>query len=148
MDTIRLPSDFKEFLRLLNSHDVEYLLIGGIAVAFHGYPRTTGDMDIWIAATPPNAQRTASVLRAFGFDSENLETLCMTANKVIRMGVPPIRIEVLTNIDGVEFELCYARKLSPEIDGVTVSMISLDDLKTNKRASARTNDLDDLAHLP
>ena len=146
MATIRLPPDFKEFLRLLNSNAVEYLLIGGYAVGYYGYPRPTGDMDVWIATTADNARRVVDALREFGFDRpvENL----LRENEVIRMGVPPFRLEILTTISGVDFSACYARRLQVLLDDVQVSLISLSDLKVNKRASGRSKDVADLENLP
>jgi hypothetical protein len=89
----RLPTDFKEFLRLLASHEVEYLLIGGYAVGYYGYPRATQDMDIWIAINPRNADRMVVALREFGFGTANLSPeLFLRADSIIRMGIPPMRI--------------------------------------------------------
>lgn len=146
---LTLPQDFKEFLRLLQAHEVEYLLIGGYAVAYHGYPRATQDLDIWIAIEPGNAARMTAVLREFGFDAANLSAdLFLQDNKVVRMGIPPMRIEVMTTISGVGFAECYAAKVTDALDGVSVSIISLRHLKVNKQASGRHKDLDDLEHLP
>ncbi len=146
---ITLPNDFKDFLRLLNEHEVEYLLIGGYAVGYHGYPRATNDMDIWIMIQPENATKMVSVLRAFGFDTPELAPeLFLVEKNVVRMGVPPIRIEVLTTISGVQFDECYANRIRDTIDGVEVMLLSLPDLKINKQASGRHKDLDDLEHLP
>ena len=144
----QLPQDFREFLRLLNSHQVEYLLIGGYAVGYHGYPRTTADMDIWVAIHPENAQRLVDVLREFGFEIPELSpSLFLRANQVIRMGVPPMRIELLTSISGVEFATCYASRVVDTVNEVEISVISLDQLRANKRASGRHKDLADLEHL-
>ena len=143
-----LPPDFKEFLRLLNSHGVEYLLVGGYAVAFHGYPRATADMGIWIARTEANAERVTDVLREFGFETEQLfPSLFVEKDKLVRMGVPPLRIELLTDVSGVSFEDCYGRRVIADMDGVEVSLIGLDDLRANKKASGRYKDLEDLRHL-
>lgn len=146
MDTIQLPPDFKEFLRSLNSKRVEYLLIGGYAVGYHGYPRPTGDLDIWINNTRENAERAASALEDFGFNCP-LNVL-LENNQVARMGVPPFRIEVLTTIDGVSFSECYAERVDGVLDGVEVTLISLAKLKENKRASGRSKDKMDLENLP
>src|SRR5262245_29595370 len=109
MATIQLPPDFKDFLKLLNSEGVDYLLIGGYAVGYHGYPRATGDMDVWIDISPENAARVVTVLRKFGFGETAIEEeLFLNENQVIRMGVPPLRIEVLTTISGVTFADCHA----------------------------------------
>jgi predicted nucleotidyltransferase len=149
MATIHLPRDFKEFLQLLNSRGVEYLVVGGFAVGFHGYPRATADIDIWIAPTEANAQKLAGALRDFGFDLPELsEELFLEKDKVIRLGVPPIRIEILTSISGVEFNPCYNARQTVEIEGVQVDFISLEHLKANKRAAGRHQDLSDLEHLP
>ena len=149
MATIRLPPDFKEFLQLLNAHQVEYLLVGGYAVGYHGYPRATVDMDIWIGKGAPTAAKMVEVLREFGFDVPNLSAdLFLRDDQIVRMGVPPIRLEIFTSIPGVRFEECYAERVLGEIDGVPVSLINLRDLKTNKKASGRNKDLADLENLP
>lgn len=148
MGTIRLPPDFKEFLRLLNSHQVEYLLIGGHAVGYHGYPRATADMDVWVAIHPQNAEKLVNALKEFGFGVPELSSdLFLKENQVVRMGVPPMRIEVLTTISGVDFRGCYAERIMDLIDGVEVSIINLKHLRANKKASGRHKDLDDLEHL-
>ena len=149
MATVNLPPDFKEFLRLLNSSAVEYLLIGGYAVGYHGYPRATADLDIWIATDTGNAAKMVGVMREFGFDVPELSAeLFQKEDQVIRMGVPPIRIEVLTTISGVAFGECYSGRVEDELDGVPVKIISLEQLKKNKRASGRHQDLADLEELP
>ena len=146
---IHLPRDFKEFLRLLNAHKVEYLLIGGYAVGYFGYPRATADMDIWIAMTPANAEKTVTVLREFGFDPPDLSAdLFLKEWQIIRLGVPPVRIEIATTISGVSFSECYAERAIGEMDGEQVSLISLKHLKANKKASGRHQDLADLEKLP
>lgn len=145
----RLPTDFKEFLQLLHSRQVEYLLIGGYAVGYYGYPRATGDIDIWVARSRENANKLVSVLREFGFDLPGLsEGLFLAEDQVIRMGLPPLRIELLTTISGVQFEECYAERMVATLDGVAVTVISLHHLKTNKQASGRLKDLSDLENLP
>jgi predicted nucleotidyltransferase len=144
-----LPPDFKDFLRLLNSHRVEYLLVGGYAVGYHGYPRATADMDLWTAMTAANAQKVTAALREFGFESPELRPgLFLEKEKVIRMGLPPVRIEILTTLSGVDFDGCYSRREIIDLDGVEVNLISLDDLKKNKQAAGRHQDLNDLEHLP
>jgi hypothetical protein len=146
---IELPNDFKEFLKLLNSYEVEYLLVGGYAVGYYGYPRATGDMDIWIAVHPDNANKLMRVLSDFGFGTAGLsEALFLQEDKIIRMGNPPIRIEILTSISGVEFSECYTQRVSDLIDNVQVNLIDLTHLKQNKQAAGRYKDLDDLDNLP
>ena len=149
MAKIELHPDFKDFLRLLNSHNVSYLLVGGYAVGYHGYPRATGDMDIWIETSEQNSKKVASAFRAFGMPEEAItESLFLESNKVIRMGVPPVRLEVITSASGVDFNECYSKREVIEIDGVLINFISLQDLKKNKRAAGRHKDLEDLEHLP
>ena len=149
MATIHLLPDFKEFLKLLNVHQVEYLLIGGYAVGYYGYPRATADMDIWIAMHPVNSERIVTILKEFGFNFPELSPqLFLKEWQVIRMGVPPVRIELATTISGVNFSECYAERVVDVFDGVKVNLISLKHLKANKKASGRHQDLADLENLP
>lgn len=149
MATIRLPQDFKEFLKLLKEHEVRYLLIGGYAVGFHGYPRATADMDIWVAIHPENANKIVTVLKEFGFDLPELsQNLFLQEKQIIRMGVPPVKLEISTSISGVEFDACYEKRIVAELDGVEVNLIGLTDLKVNKKASGRSKDITDLENLP
>ena len=145
---LTLPPDFKEFLKLLTEYDVRYLLIGGYAVGFHGYPRATEDLDIWVAIHPENAQKLVSVLKAFGFDDPALKPeLFLQKPKIIRMGFPPMRLEITTAISGVEFDECYRTRIVDKLDGVEVSLIDLEHLKQNKKASGRAKDRADLENL-
>jgi hypothetical protein len=149
MVTARLPPDFKEFLKLLQEHKVDYLLIGGYAVGYYGYVRATGDMDIWVRRDSLNAEKLVKVLKAFGFDVAKLSAgLFLDTNKIVRMGLPPFRIEIMNTISGVEFDDCYAESCVDSIEEVEVRLISLQRLKENKRASGRHKDLNDLEHLP
>jgi predicted nucleotidyltransferase len=149
MGMSRLPPDFKDFLKLLNSKGVEYLIIGGYAVGYYGYPRATADLDVWIAVHSDNIQRTTEAIREFGFDVPELTPEVFHGEKrVIRMGVPPFRIEVLTVISGVNFVECYAARTVDVLDEVQVNFISLKHLKINKRACGRPQDIADLDHLP
>jgi predicted nucleotidyltransferase len=149
MATIHLPLDFKEFLKLLNAHKVEYLLIGGYAVSYHGYPRATVDMDIWISMNPDNADKIVAVLKEFGFDSSELSPeMFLKEWQVIRLGVPPVRVELNTMISGVDFDDCYAERVTDVLDGVEVNLINLKHLKANKKAAGRHQDLADLENLP
>jgi hypothetical protein len=149
MAMIHLPPDFKDFLKLLNENQVEYLLIGGYAVGYYGYPRATADMDIWVAMSPENADRLVLVLKEFGFASPDLKSdLFLQADKIVRMGVPPVRLEITTTISGVGFDDCYQNREIGEIDGVQVNLISLPHLKANKRAAGRYKDLNDIENLP
>jgi hypothetical protein len=149
MATLQLPPDFREFLKLLNSAQVEYLLVGGYAVGYYGYPRGTGDMDIWVASTPKNAAKILTVLEQFGFAESALSReILLKPDQIVRMGVPPIRIELLTSISGVTFSECYARRMVDQVDGIEVSLIGLQELKINKKAAGRLKDLNDLEELP
>ena len=146
---MKLPNDFKEFLKLLNANKVEYLLIGGYAVGYYGYPRATADMDIWIAMNPANADKVVTVLKKFGFNDPNLSSeVFLKEKQIIRMGIPPVRIEIATTISGVTFDKCYTQRTTTEIDGVKTNIISLPHLKANKKTSGRHQDIADLEHLP
>ena len=148
MATVHLPQDFKEFLQLLNAHQVDYLLIGGYAVGYHGYPRATADIDIWIAMHSLNADKVVVVLKEFGFDVPELKPdIFLKEDQIIRMGMPPIRIEIATTISGVDFDECFRERIIDELDGVQVNIISYKHLIINKKASGRHKDLDDLEHL-
>ncbi|MEJ2647501.1 MAG: nucleotidyltransferase [Sedimentisphaerales bacterium] len=134
---------------MLNANQVEYLLIGGYAVGYFGYPRATADMDIWVAINPANAEKIVTVLKEFGFDLPDLsEELFLKEWQIVRLGTPPVRIEISTSISGVNFDDCYAQKVIAEIDGEKVNVINLEQLKINKKASGRHNDLADLDNLP
>ncbi|MEO1403807.1 MAG: DUF6036 family nucleotidyltransferase [Cyanobacteria bacterium J06635_1] len=143
-----LSQDFKEFIELLNKHEVRYLVIGGYAVALHGHPRYTKDLDIWIEIEATNAQRLMNALTDFGFGSVGLSPDDFTApDQVIQLGYPPNRIDLVTTPDGVGFETCYRSKIKVSISGIQVDFIDLENLKLNKRASGRLQDLADLESL-
>ncbi|MCH8851352.1 MAG: nucleotidyltransferase [Planctomycetes bacterium] len=145
---IQLPPDFSEFLKLLNSRDVRYLLVGGYAVSFYGTPRATGDIDVWIDRTPDNADKIVRVLEDFGFDVPGLSPELFTKeNNVVRLGTPPLRIELLTSISGVEFDECHRARSVVQLGDIEVSFIGVEQLKINKRASGRPKDLADLESL-
>jgi hypothetical protein len=135
-------------LKLLKEHEVRYLLIGGYAVGYHGYARATEDMDIWVAIHPENAQKIFSALKAFGLDDSKLKPdLFLQKPKIIRMGFPPMRLEITTSISGVEFDACYQTRIVDKIDGVEVNLIDLESLIRNKAASGRTKDTADVEKL-
>jgi len=144
-----LPRDFRDFLKLLEDEQVDYLLIGGYAVGYYGYPRATADMDVWIAVNPANAKKTVKALTRFGMKTPDMTVdLFLDKGKVIRMGLPPMRLEIQTDISGVEFAECFSRRCRVEMGDIEVNLIALEDLKVNKRASGRHKDLEDLEHLP
>jgi len=145
---IEFPKDFKEFLQLLNSKKIEYLVIGGYAVGYHGFPRATGDLDIWIAINEQTAMKMVEVLKEFGFDPPELKNeLFLKEQKVIRMGVPPMRLEIFTSIDGVNFKDCFNNRIIADFDDFKVYFISKSDLLINKRASGKPQDLVDFDKL-
>ena len=147
MPTTRIPRDFKEFLKSLDAHSARYLLIGGYAVNAFGYVRNTVDMDVWIASDPDNQQKVLQAIRDFAFPGAPGDLL-HEPDAMVRMGLPPLRIEVLKKISGVEFEDCWPRRLVIDDDGLQIAFISLEDLKRNKLASGRRKDLLDLDELP
>ena len=146
---IQLPHEFSEFLRSLNSKGVRYLLIGGYAVIYHGYARSTGDMDVWIDLDPENAARVSEALIDFGFAPQSVpREMFLEANKVFRFGREPMRIELLNQPSGVNFHECFQERLIDVVGGVEVPIISLERLRQNKQASGRDKDLTDLRRLP
>ena len=149
MAKLQLPHDFKEFLRLLSLHRVDYLLIGGYAVNIHGYVRMTNGIDVWVRPVPENAERVLAALSEFGFAATSISPeLFVKPNSVVRFGVPPLRVEVLTTPSGVDFDTCHAECLAVENEGVRVFVISLKRLRENKAAAGRSKDLADLENLP
>jgi len=148
MATIRLHPDFREFLKLLNVVRVEYLLIGEYAVGYYGYSRTTLDMDIWIALKPSNAKKMLRVMSSFGFPEGSVNiSAFLDKSRILRLGLPPVRLKIMTDISGVTFDACYARRNRVTVDGIKINLIALKDLLSNKLASGRHKDLDDLEHL-
>ncbi|MEO8068621.1 MAG: DUF6036 family nucleotidyltransferase [Flavobacteriales bacterium] len=143
-----LSKDFKEFVALLKKHDVEYLIVGGYAVGVHGYPRYTGDLDIWLNPTEVNAARMLKAIDEFGFGSFKLTVADLTKEgNVIQFGQPPLRIDLLTSIDGVTFDACYTNRKEVTFDGLAMNFIGYHDLVTNKKATGRHRDLDDVENM-
>ncbi len=143
-----LNQDFKEFAGLLNSNGVEYLIVGGYALAAFGHPRYTGDLEFWVGADPANGQRLLKALAQFGFGELGIGLQDLTSpNRVIQLGFPPRRIDLLTSIDGVDFVSAYSRRMLFELDSAPLNFIALEDFKTNKRATGRHKDLADLEAL-
>lgn len=143
-----LSKDFKEFIELLNKNDVRYLVVGGYAVAFHGHPRYTKDLDVWIDLSPANADKLLKALSEFGFGSLNLTPDdFLEADQIIQLGYPPNRIDILTSCTGLDFGDCYRAKVDFEMDGVRVQFIDIESLKKNKRSTGRTQDLADAENL-
>lgn len=143
-----LNPDFIEFLQLLNDNQVRYLVTGGYAVAFHGYPRYTKDLDIWVELSRDNAQKLIVALDEFGFASLGLaEQDFLEPKTVVQLGYPPNRIDLLTTVTGVDFGACYESRVVIRVDDVEVNFIDLDNLRENKRAVGRPQDLADLDNL-
>ncbi len=173
MDPITFPPYFKVILHSLNSEGVEYLVVGGWAVRYHGYPRSTRDLDIWIGTRQDNAQKLSQVIRSWAGENPNISPeLFAHPNRIIRMSFPPINIEIvdpiigqkarvlqqfqadnpgqveiLTVQTGAEFNDCYANRVIVQVDGVPINIIGLQDLKKIKEAGDRPKDRQDLAHL-
>ncbi len=143
-----LNKDFKEFVGLLNSTGVEYLVVGGYALAAFGHPRYTGDIDIWVRSTEANARALLQALDAFGFGALGLtQADFLQPDHVVQLGYPPARIDLLTSIDGVQFDPCYLRRTRIHVDGVELPIIHVDDFRANKLAAGRARDLADLERL-
>ncbi len=143
-----LDPDFKEFIQSLNANGVRYLVVGGYAVAMHGHPRYTKDLDIWLELTEANAACVVKALEQFGFGTLQLEIEdFVVPDQIIQLGYPPHRIDLITSLPGVNFEVCYASRVALTVSDVNVDFIDLDNLKKNKRASGRLQDLADLENL-
>jgi hypothetical protein len=145
---MELDQDFREFLVLLNQNEVEYLVVGGYAVAFHGHPRYTGDLDIWVNATNNNLAILIKTIEQFGFESVPLKNIDFE-NEVIafHLGTPPVRVDIMNKISGVKFNECYPRKEALTMDSLTIPYIAFNDLILNKKASGRYKDLSDIENL-
>ena len=143
-----LSKDFKEFIESLNVHNVRYLVVGGYAVAFHGYPRYTKDLDVWIELSSKNAANVVKALEEFGFGSLGIKPEdFLEGDQIIQLGYPPNRIDILTTLKKVSFEDCYKKRIQIEIQGVKINFIDLENLKKNKRSTGRPQDLADAENL-
>ena len=143
-----LQRDLREFVELLNSLGVEYLIVGGHAVAYHGHPRFTGDIDFLVRPSAENADRVVAALDAFGFANLGLtQSDFMRRGSVVQLGRPPNRIDLLTLISGVDFEEAWAASVAGELDGLPVRFIGFDNLLKNKQAAGRDQDLADVKKL-
>lgn len=143
-----LNPDFKEFIELLNKNQVKYLVIGGYAVAIHGHPRYTKDIDIWVEISQENAIKLIIALEQFGFGGVGLTAQdFQTPDQIIQLGYPPNRIDLITTPDGIDFQTCYKSKDDIMVNDIWVSFIDLENLKKNKLASGRLQDLADLEKL-
>lgn len=145
---MHLDSDFRELLACLAAREVRYLVVGGYAVAAHGHPRYTGDLDLWVWTDPGNAENLLTALADFGFASVGLTPADFTEpNRVVQLGYPPLRVDLLTSIDGVDFESCFDRRVHILVEELSIPFICLEDLRRNKTASGRPQDQADVAAL-
>lgn len=144
----KLNEDFLDFIRLLDAHEVAYLIVGGYAVAIYGFPRYTGDIDFFIAIEPENARRLIRVFEEFGFGDLGLTMEdFLQEDFVIEVGREPRKIQILTGIDGVTFSECYESRQEIDYEGLRLKLIGKSDLIRNKRASGRPKDIIDLQEL-
>jgi predicted nucleotidyltransferase len=145
---MELDKDFKEFIELLNAHDVQYLVIGEYAVNFHGYPRYTKNIDFWLWMTDENIEKLLQVIKSFGFGSLGLDKNDFSdADNIIQLGYEPYRIDLLMDVNGVDFQECYNRRIDGEIETVKVKFLSIDDLIVAKKNAGKLQDLADAEQL-
>ncbi len=145
---MKLQKDLREFIELLNSHGAKYVIVGGYAVAFHGFPRYTGDIDFFVEVSPANAGTMCKVVEEFGFgDTGLIDRDFLGKDVIIQLGIPPNRIDIVTGLSGVDFEQVWADCVEAELDGLAVRFISKDLLLKNKAAAGRTRDLADIEEI-
>ncbi len=145
---LNIPKDFREFIQLLNSNNVRYLVVGGYAVAYYGYPRYTGDIDFFLECTEDNASAVIRCLEEFGLQSLGISRKdLLSPNQVIQIGYPPLRIDLLTAVDGVLFENAWDNRVIVDLEDLKVNFIGKDDLNTNKRSTGRLKDQADAEEL-
>ncbi|WP_127128356.1 nucleotidyltransferase [Pseudoflavitalea rhizosphaerae] len=143
-----LAQDFEDFVALLNKHGVQYMVVGGYALAFYGKPRYTGDLDIWIGISKKNADKMLEVLKEFGLSALGFtKDDFLKEGYITQIGYPPLRIDILNSIDGVDFKDAYKNKKEVDLDGLTITYIGLQDFIKNKEASGRSQDINDIASL-
>ncbi len=143
-----LNPDYRDILSAFTDAGVEYLIVGAYALAAHGLPRATGDLDLWVRPTPANARRVFEALAQFGapLDQVSVEDFA-TEDVVFQIGVAPRRIDILTSIEGVDFDTAWEKRMEIEMEGLTLPVLSLEHLIQNKRALGRPQDLADVARL-
>jgi hypothetical protein len=145
---MEVQKDFRDLLELLNAHKVEYMIVGAYALAYHGAPRYTGDMDIYVNPNPTNAQRMMAALNDFGFGSAELSATDFEAEyKVVELGFPPVRVDIVTSLTGVSWEEAASGRIEGKYGGVLVYYIGRQQFISNKRALGRKKDLADLEAL-
>lgn len=145
---MEIQSDFRELLELFNAHKVEYVIVGGYALAFHGAPRFTGDIDLFVNSDRENAKKILQALKQFGFESLELsEEDFACPDRVIQLGVPPVRIDIMTSLTGVSWPQVAANKVSSSYGKTQVYFIAKEDFISNKKALGRKKDLADIEGL-
>lgn len=143
-----LDENFKEFIKSLNANEVKYLVVGGFAVAFHGYPRYTKDIDFWIWADPENADKMLRAIKDFGFGNLGLTIEdFLDINNVIQIGREPNRIDLITQLEGIDFETCFQHRQEANFEGVDINFIDVEDLIASKKIAGRLKDLIDVEKL-
>ncbi|MEN9646568.1 MAG: hypothetical protein RL238_3237 [Actinomycetota bacterium] len=146
---MELNPDFQEFLRSFVAHDVRFLIVGGYALAAHGHPRYTKDLDVWVWTDPKNAERVVASLEEFGFGGLGLTSAdFQEPDVVVQLGREPQRIDILTFATGLTFNDAFEHRVMVDVGGVQVPFVSVDDLRTNKLATGRLRDQADAAELP
>lgn len=147
----KFPSHFREFIEALNNNDVEYMLIGGYAMGAFGHIRGTNDLDIFINTTDDNASRMMNACKEYGIPEEEIKKEMFLVQKMIGIGQPPLRIELLKKLDAVDFEYAYKRKITKKVDDVLINVISMEDLTLLKHSAVKdrdkSRDLEDLMFL-
>ena len=145
---MKVEKDFEDFIKLLNNHNVRYLIVGAYALALYAEPRNTGDIDIFIEGSEGNAKNILKVLKEFGFESLELTVKdFITKNMIVQLGVQPVRIDIISTISGVSSEEAFTAKEKKQFGKTTANFISEEFLIKNKKASARKKDLADLELL-
>ncbi len=144
---IPFPKDFQDFLRLLKNHRVKYVVVGGYALGYHGYVRATGDLDLFVEISESNADRLIAVFQDFGFSQGVKRELFLAKNRIVRMGRPPMRLEILTEISGVGFRECYENRERVQVGDFSVNFINLENLIKNKKSTGRSKDRADVENL-
>jgi hypothetical protein len=145
---MEIQPDYKELLELLNAHNVDYIIVGAYALAFHGAPRFTGDIDIFVKPDPENAERILAVLKEFGFGSLDLDKSdFQQPDQVIQLGVPPVRVDLLTSLTGVPWQQAYSGKVKAAYGDVPVYFLGRSEFIANKKALGRKKDLADIEAL-
>ena len=145
---MEIQKDFKEFFALFNAHKVEYVIVGGYALAFHGAPRYTGDIDVLVLADKANSLRILAALSDFGFSGLDLSVDDFSdPDRVLQLGMPPVRIDILTSLTGITWQEASTGTLDLDYGGVPVKVVGRRALLTNKRATGRAQDLADIEAL-